>query len=206
MGGDDNKTYQQLNAKEPERIWTKIWQPKQHNEKAEWINQITRELEQLEEGPKAETTLTKVSNWKTPGHDGIHGFWFKKFTSIHDRLALEMNKCLQRAHVPEWMTKERTTLIKKGHKQRNRPKQLQTHNLPTNDVENINSTNKGRDLLLSKKPRIVPWRTERMLQRIQRHSRITLDRSTHRRWEQNQTEKSSYGLDWLQEGIWYGSA
>ena len=33
----------------------------------------------------------------------------------------------------------------KGSKQRNRLKQLQTHNLPTNDVENINSTNKGKD-------------------------------------------------------------
>ena len=48
-----------------------------------------------------------------PGHDEIHGFWFKKFTSIHDRLAPEMNKCLQRAHVTEWMTKGRTTLIQK---------------------------------------------------------------------------------------------
>ena len=54
----------------------------------------------------------------------------------------------------------------KGPKQRNRPKQLQTHNLLTNDVENINSTNKGRDLPLANKPQIVPWRTERMLQRI----------------------------------------
>ena len=36
-----------------------------------------------------------------------------KLTSIHDRLALEMNKCLQRAHVPEWMTKGRTTLVQK---------------------------------------------------------------------------------------------
>ena len=43
----------------------------------------------------------KISNWKTPGHDGIHGFWFKKFTSIHDRLELKMNKCLQTAHAPE---------------------------------------------------------------------------------------------------------
>ena len=74
----------------------------------------------FEEGPKSEihtellkTTLKKVSNWKTPGHDGIHGFCFKKFTSIHDRLALEMNKCLQTAHVTEWMTKGRTRLIQK---------------------------------------------------------------------------------------------
>ena len=123
LGRDNNKTHQQPNGKEIERFWTKIWQPKQHNEKAEWINHITRELEQHEEGPKAEihtdllrTTLKKVSNWKTPGHDGIHGFWFKKFTSIHDRLVLEMNKCLQTAQVPDWMTKGRATLIQKDPK------------------------------------------------------------------------------------------
>ena len=44
----------------------------------------------------------------------------------------------------------------KGPTQRNRPKQLQTHNLPSNDVENINSTNKERDLLLANKLRFVP--------------------------------------------------
>ena len=54
-----------------------------------------------------------------------------------------------------------------GPKLRNRPKQLQTHNLPTDDVKNVISTNKGRDLLLANKPRIVPWGTERMPQRIQ---------------------------------------
>ena len=43
----------------------------------------------------------------------IHRFWFKKFTSIHDRLALEMNRCLQDAQVPDWMTKGKTTLIQK---------------------------------------------------------------------------------------------
>ena len=53
--------------------------------------------------------------------------------------------------------------------QRNHPKQIQIHDLPTDDVENINSKNKGRDLLLANKPRIVPWGTERMLQSIQRH-------------------------------------
>ena len=94
----------------------------------------------------------------------------------------------------------------KGLKQRNHPKQLQTHNLPTNDVENINSTNKGRDLQLANKPQFVSWWTARMLQSIQRHRRVTLRRSTHPIWEQDQTDKSSYGLNWLQKGIWYRSA
>ena len=120
LGGHETKTYQQPDARETERFWTKIWQPKKHNEKAERINDITRELEGLEEGPKEEIhiellkkTLKKISNWETPGHDERHGFCFKKFTSIHDRLALEMNRCLQDAHVPDWMTKEKTTLIQK---------------------------------------------------------------------------------------------
>ena len=37
-------------------------------------------------------------------------------------------------------------------KQRNQHTQLQTHNLPTNDVENINRTNKRRYLLLAHQP------------------------------------------------------
>ena len=93
---------------------------KKHNVQAEWINNMIRELEGLEKGPKAEIniellkkTLKKISNWKTPGHDGIHGFWFKKFTSFHDKLALEMNRCLQDAQVPDWMTEGNTTLIQK---------------------------------------------------------------------------------------------
>ena len=35
----------------------------------------------------------------------------------------------------------------KAPKQRNSPQKLQIYNLPTDDVENINGTNKGRDLL-----------------------------------------------------------
>ena len=60
----------------------------------------------------------------------------------------------------------------KGPKQRNCPKQLHIHNLPTNDVENINSTNKGRDLQHANKPQIVSRGKERMPQRIQRHCRV----------------------------------
>ena len=55
---------------------------------------------------------TKKKKYQIPGHDGIHGFWFK-FTSIHDRLAIKMNKCLQEAHVPKWMTIGKRILIQK---------------------------------------------------------------------------------------------
>ena len=148
--------------KKPNDFGLKYGDKRKHNEKAEWINNIERKLQRLEEGLKAEihidllkTTLKRYQIEKTPGYDGIHGFWFKKFTSIHDRLALEMNKCLQTAHVPEWMIKARTHIDPKGPKQLNSSKQLQTYNVLTDDVENINGTNKGRNLLLANKPWFV---------------------------------------------------
>ena len=44
-------------------------------------------------------TFNKITNWKTLGHDSIHKFWLKKkkqqktkkFTSIHDRSAIEQD-------------------------------------------------------------------------------------------------------------------
>ena len=103
------ETYQQTDANETQRFWAKIWQPKKkYSENAEWMNNITRELEGLDLGPKAEIptdllkmTLKKITNLKMQGHYGILGFWFKKLTSIQARQALEMNKLLQIAHVPE---------------------------------------------------------------------------------------------------------
>ena len=139
----------------------------------------------------------KISNWKTPDHDGIHS----QQTSTR-------NEQMPTRSTHTWMDDLRKDhLDPKGPKQSNHPKQLQTHNLPIGDVENINSTtNKERDLLLANKPQIVSWGTERMLQRIQRHSKSTLHRPAHPKQEQDQMEKSSYGLDWLQKGIWYGYA
>ena len=54
-----------------------------------------------------------------------------------------MNKRLQGAHVHESMSKGKTIFIQKKNWAKNISKQIQTHNLPTDDVENINSTSKG---------------------------------------------------------------
>ena len=86
-----------------------------------------------------------------------------------------------------------------GRPQRTHPKLLQIHNLPVDDGENIKSTNKGRDLQLTDKLQVVPWGTERIPPRIQRHRRVTSHRSVHPQWEQDQTEKYSYGLCWQQK-------
>ena len=81
---------------------------------------MEKELQNLKESPTVNihidslrVTLKKIPNWKTQGLNGIHGFRFKKFTFIHDKLAIEMNKCLQeRDIIPEW---KKNTLIQKDH-------------------------------------------------------------------------------------------
>ena len=71
---------------------------------------MTIELEGLEEGPKAEIHIELLKRHKKRYETG---FWFKTFTSIYDRLALEMNRCLQDEYVPDWVTKGKTLLIQK---------------------------------------------------------------------------------------------
>ena len=62
--------------------------------------------------------------------------------------------------MPTKCTRTRIDIQKKDHidpigSNKKHPKQPRTHNLLTDDMENINSTNKGRDLLLANTPQIV---------------------------------------------------
>ena len=66
-----------------------------------------------------------------------------------------MNRCLQGAHIPEWLTKEKTTLIQKDPVKRTAPNNYRPITC-YEDVENTNSQNKGRDLLFANKQQIVP--------------------------------------------------
>ena len=66
---------------------------------------MEKELQGREKRPKGKidvgsprATLKKIPNWKTPGHDGIQGYWFKKFASILNRLVIEINTCQEKKH------------------------------------------------------------------------------------------------------------
>ena len=143
---------------------------KKHNENAEWINNITRELDGLEAGPKTEIhRFTQDNTEKNIELENASPWWNTWFLVQEIYLHSQQTR-----RASTWMDDQRKDYIDpKGPKQRNCSKQL----------------------LLANKLRIVPWRTERMPQRIQMHSRITLPRWIHLKWEQDETEKSTYGLD-----------
>ena len=57
VGGECSKTYQEPGAKEAKQFWSKIWGQKEHNRKANWINNMKKELQGIEEIPEAENYL-----------------------------------------------------------------------------------------------------------------------------------------------------
>ena len=106
-------------AEESRELYNGIWgKSVKHNDNAEWLKQLERDLNNVEKQDNVKITaaslkkqLKKMASWKSPGPDGLHGYWLKNFTTVHARLVEQLNECLQHKMVPTWMTKGRTVLI-----------------------------------------------------------------------------------------------
>ena len=57
--------------------------------------------------------LGRMPNWKSPGPDLVQGFWLRNFSSLHERVRLELKECLDSGFVPSWLTEGRTSLLQK---------------------------------------------------------------------------------------------
>ena len=54
-----------------------------------------------------------MSPWKAAGPDRVQGYWIKGFTTLHGRVAHQLNDIVQSTKVPSWLTNGRTVLITK---------------------------------------------------------------------------------------------
>ena len=43
--------------------------------------------------------------------DLVQGFWLKNFSSLHERVRLQLKECLDSGFVPSWFTRRRTSLL-----------------------------------------------------------------------------------------------
>ena len=55
-----------------------------------------------------------IPNWKAPGPDDIHGYWLKNFRTLHQRMAGQLQHCINNHLAPEWMTIRRTARVQKN--------------------------------------------------------------------------------------------
>ena len=121
----------QPDAEEAKTFWSNIWgNAGGHKEDADWLREVKRENERV--GAQENFVITPcmvqkscrgMSPWKAPGPDGVQGYWIKRLTSLHERIAGQLNDIIQSTRVPAWMTKGRTVLI---------PKDPTKGNIPSN--------------------------------------------------------------------------
>lgn len=102
---------------EIETFWQSIWSvPVQHNDNTPWIRQEKQRCSDIPQ--QTDITITcdelqkiigKTHNWKAPGSDNIHNFWYKKLTSTHNILTQHINLIIQNPiRCPKFLMEGRT--------------------------------------------------------------------------------------------------
>ena len=99
-------------AEESIKFWKGIWSvEKFHNRDAEWLKDLKNrslcvtQQDVLISEANVRQKCKRMPNWKTPGFDGAQGFWLKRMTSCHQRIATQLNEMLNgEKDLPEWLT------------------------------------------------------------------------------------------------------
>lgn len=136
---NEKQFYQNLDKKEEtvitppsieeiKNFWENIWtKPKLHNDTATWITteqercrNIQQQADHIVTTEELTKTIQKTHNWKAPGIDHIHNFWYKKFTSLHKQLTEQINKIIQEPNkMPQFLTQGKTYIKPKNQETRN---------------------------------------------------------------------------------------
>ena len=74
------------NPEEATEFWSNLWSnPVEHHEGL-WLGEVKEGLKNLEKQNDIsinqvdlEKQIRRTASWKSPGPDGLHGFWFKTF-------------------------------------------------------------------------------------------------------------------------------
>ena len=106
-------------AEPSKRLWEGIWgNLVTHNKQAACLQDIKeKESERIRQRFPEITTSTvrnqlkRIPNWKAPGPDEVHGYWLKNFRALHQRMAEQLQHCINNHQAPEWMATGRTVVV-----------------------------------------------------------------------------------------------
>lgn len=130
---DAKKFYRELGKKniqiqrppdstETKQFWQNILEDEaEYNKDAQWIKDQEKEHDDLQQMKwedisveEVKASVTKTSNWKSPGPDKLPNFWIKRFTSLHKPLAKAYSTVLSHPErIPEWLVEGSTNLLPK---------------------------------------------------------------------------------------------
>ena len=107
-------------AEESKQFWGNIRsQSADHKKDAKWLQDLRSEVNVKKQEKIDITTgslkkiLGRMANWKSPVPDLVQGIWLKNFSSLHERVRLQLQECLDSGFVPSWLTRGRTLLLQK---------------------------------------------------------------------------------------------
>ena len=107
-----------------------------------------------------------MPNWKSPGSDLVQ-FWLKNFSSLHERVRLQLKECLDSKFVPSWLTRGRTPLLQKDKSKGNVASNYRPFiDLFSNNVEVIDRCNCRSDICTFRSREVVTTRGERVQERF----------------------------------------
>ena len=121
MDGIRNINNEKSNAEDSKQFWSNIWDnKKEHERNAEWLRELRTEKDNMTQNDINITTkmikeqVKKILNWKSPGSDGVQGYWLKKLIALHERIAKQMDNIISNPEdIPKWMTLGKTVLCQK---------------------------------------------------------------------------------------------
>ncbi|XP_050679442.1 uncharacterized protein LOC126975555 [Leptidea sinapis] len=104
-----------------ETFWSGIWEQQvHHNDKADWIIEEENKWNAIEEMDFTEITETdknnitaRLHNWKSPGIDKIHNFWYKKLFSLHKIMAKNITDIIGKQKIPDFIATGITYMLPK---------------------------------------------------------------------------------------------
>ena len=111
-----------LNSEDSIKFCSDIWSIiKEHNQRAEWLKSGREQFENVNSMEKVEISQEMVKmqcrgmpNRKSPGKDGVQGYWLKNLTLLHAHIAVQLNQILDGERpLPNWMTFGKTVLCQK---------------------------------------------------------------------------------------------
>ena len=120
MDGVRNINNEKPIAEDSRQFWSNIWDNAQEHEKnAECLRELRAEKDSMKQSDINITTemikqVKKIPNSKSPGPDGVQGYWLKKLAALHERIAKQMDNIISnREGIPKWMTLDKTALCQK---------------------------------------------------------------------------------------------
>ena len=83
-------------------FWSSILEQPVELRGGAWLDNLERDCEEIQQQDRVilqledlRDILKKSNNWKAPGRDKIHAFWWRKFSSIHERLVVSFQSATE---------------------------------------------------------------------------------------------------------------